>query len=352
MSGLLADWYARARRDLPWRRTTDPYRIWVSEVMCQQTRVDTVIPYYERWIAALPDLRSLADADRHQVLSLWEGLGYYSRARNLHDAAKQLVSTVGNRIPDDPDAFRALKGVGPYTAAAVMSIAFGRPMAVLDGNVMRVLARHNGLSDDIRLPGTRARLQHIAQEWLDPSRPGDHNQAMMELGARVCSPHNPSCGHCPLSNTCAANAQGHPEAYPVKSAKAPIPHHHVVVAILRDDHGRLLITRRPESAMLGGLWEFPGGKVRERETLEDALRREIREELDVRIAGLEPFHTLKHTYSHFRITLHAFTGVISDGNPKSLSSIEMKWVTSDELADYPFPKANRTLTRLLTDGPA
>lgn len=348
---LLA-WYDGAKRDLPWRRTRDPYRIWVSEVMCQQTRVETVIPYYERWMAAFPTLDDLAAADRQDVLRLWEGLGYYSRARNLHDAARQVAERHQGLVPSDPGTFRALKGVGPYTAAAVMSIAFDRPMAVLDGNVMRVVARHRGIADDIRRPKTRDSLQAVAQDWLDPRRPGDFNQAVMELGARVCTPRNPSCGSCPLSADCVAYHAGTPDAFPVKSPAAKVPHHRIVVAVLRDADGRLLITRRPETAMLGGLWEFPGGKVEPGETDEAALAREIREELGVGIGGLQAFHTLDHAYSHFRITLAAYTGVIADGTPNPLSAMDMKWVMSDDLGDYPFPKANRELTRRLTDGPA
>lgn len=348
---LLA-WYDAAKRDLPWRRTRDPYRIWVSEVMCQQTRVETVIPYYERWMAAFPDVLALAEADRHAVLSLWEGLGYYTRARNLHDAAKEVASRHGGRIPSDPDAFRALKGVGPYTAAAVMSIAFGHPLAVLDGNVMRVVARHAGIADDIRLPKTRQGLQDIAQTWLDPTRPGDFNQAVMELGARVCTPRKPACGACPLSGSCEAFRTGIAGSLPYKSPAAKVPHHRIVVAILNDESGRVLITKRPEDAMLGGLWEFPGGKVEPGESDEAALSREIREELGVEIGGLTAFHTLRHAYSHFRITLAAYRGMITDGEPNPLSASDLKWVTLDELSHHPFPKANRDLTRKLTDGPA
>jgi A/G-specific adenine glycosylase len=348
---LLA-WYDGAKRDLPWRRTLDPYRIWVSEVMCQQTRVETVLPYYERWMAAFPTLNDLAAADRQEVLRLWEGLGYYTRARNLHDAAKEVLARHHGRVPSDPETFRALKGVGPYTAAAVMSIAFGHPMAVLDGNVMRVVTRHRGIADDIRRPKTRDSLHAVAQDWLDPRRPGDFNQAMMELGARVCTPRNPSCGSCPLSADCVAFQSGTPDAFPVKSPAAKVPHHRIVVAILADSSGRVLITKRPETAMLGGLWEFPGGKVEPGETDEAALAREIREELGVGIGGMRPYHTLRHAYSHFKITLAAYIGTIMNGEPRPLSAADVRWVPKTDLPRYPFPKANRELTRKLTDGSA
>ncbi len=352
MTPDLLTWYDAAKRDLPWRQTTDPYRIWVSEVMSQQTRVETAIPYFERWMRALPDVRALAEADRHTVLSLWEGLGYYARARNLHDAAKEVMDRHHGQIPSDPETFCALKGVGPYTAAAVMSIAFGHPMAVLDGNVMRVVARAQDIRDDIRRPATRHHLQRIVQQWLDPGRPGDFNQAVMELGARVCTPRKPDCRGCPLSDSCLAVRNGSTDSVPYKSPAAKVPHHRIVVAILSDPTGHVLITKRPDTAMLGGLWEFPGGKVETGEGDEVALAREIREELGVDIGGLRLFHTLRHTYSHFKITLAAYIGTITDGVPRPLSAVDMKWVPLTDLSRFPFPKANRDLTRKLTDGSA
>lgn len=352
MTPDLLRWYDVAKRDLPWRLTIDAYRIWVSEVMCQQTRVETVIPYYERWMTAFPDVKTLADADRHAVMSLWEGLGYYARVRNLHDAAKEVMDRHNGRIPSDPEAFRALKGVGPYTAAAVMSIAFGHPMAVLDGNVMRVVARVRDIRDDIRRPSTRDNLQRIIQDWLDPDRPGDFNQAVMELGARICTPRKPDCRVCPFSESCLALRNGSTDSVPYKSPAAKMPHHRIVVAILSDPAGHVLITKRPENVMLGGLWEFPGGKVEPGESDEAALSREIREELGVDIGGLTAFHTLRHAYSHFKITLAAYLGTITDGEPQPVSAADMKWVATSDLARYPFPKANRDLTWKLAHGSA
>lgn len=343
----LIAWYRTAKRDLPWRATTDPYAIWISEVMSQQTRVDTVIPYYHRFLERFPDACALANASQHDVLSLWEGLGYYSRARNLQTAAKQVCLDHGGRIPSDEHAFRALKGVGPYTAAAVLSIAFGQRLAVMDGNVMRVASRVRGLRGDIRSATVTKSIQAIVDAAIPSDQPGDFNQAMMELGATVCTPKKPDCGSCPLSDDCVALRDGVIGEIPFKSPKAKVPHHRIVVGIISDADGKLLIARRPDTAMLGGLWEFPGGKVEAGETDEAALRRELREELGIDIAEPKAFHTLKHAYSHFRITLASYTCMLLSGHPKPLASKELKWVTVEELGDYPFPKANRTLTLAL-----
>lgn len=343
----LLDWYGSAKRDLPWRRTSDPYAIWISEVMSQQTRIDTVIPYYERFLTRFPDVCSLANASQEDVLKIWEGLGYYSRGRNLHHAAKQICHEHDGVLPSEYDAFRALKGVGPYTAAAVLSIAYNKPFAVLDGNVMRVISRVMGMSEDIRLSSTRANLQRIADEWIPTSHPADFNQAIMELGSTVCTPRKPLCGSCPVSQNCMAYASGDPEQFPYKSPKAAVPHHHIVVGILVDADGHVLIARRPDEVMLGGLWEFPGGKVEAGETDEAAIQRELAEELGVQIGEIRHFHTLKHAYSHFKITMNAYMAKIVDGIPNPLSSNELKWVSIDQLSDYPFPKANRTLTQAL-----
>jgi A/G-specific adenine glycosylase len=345
----LIAWYRTAKRDLPWRATTDPYAIWISEVMSQQTRVDTVIPYYHRFLERFPDVCALANASQHDLLSLWEGLGYYSRARNLHAAAKQICHDHGGRIPSEHDSFLALKGVGPYTAAAVLSIAFNLRHAVMDGNVMRVVSRLKGIRDDIRSATVTRRIQAIVDEAIPGDHPADFNQAMMELGATVCTPRKPMCGSCPFSDDCVALRDGTVAQIPFKSPKATVPHHRIVVGIVSDAAGNVLIARRPDSAMLGGLWEFPGGKVEQGESDEQALRRELREELGIETGDIRLFHTLKHAYSHFKITLAAYKTDLSNGEPKPLASKELKWVTVDELDHHPFPKANRTLTLALRD---
>ena len=359
----LLKWYGERARDLPWRENQDPYRIWVSEIMLQQTRVDTVIPYFRRWMEAFPDIPTLAAADRSDVLRVWEGLGYYSRARNLHDAAKWLVEHERGRFPADPDKVGALKGVGPYTKAAICSIAFGHDLAAVDGNVIRVLARWFHLEDDTRRPATVARIRELAQSILPSGHAGDFNQALMELGATVCTPRNPDCPACPVSTFCMARRLASADRLPYKSPARNVPHHRISVGIIlsRDDAPsagwsapRVLVTRRPEDKMLGGLWEFPGGKAEPDEAPISALRRELLEELGVQVEPLSsvPYHTLRHAYSHFRITLHAWLCEIPDGQPAPApnASDELRWVGIDELRDLPFPKANRTLTeRLLHD---
>lgn len=346
-SRRLLRWYHLEKRDLPWRGISDPYHIWVSEIMLQQTRVDQAMPYYHRFTAAFPDIESLAKADRHDVLRLWEGLGYYSRARNMQDAARQIMESFNGKFPESYDDIIRLKGIGPYTAAAISSIAFGGPHAVVDGNVIRVMSRYAGIADDVRKSDVLKRINALAQELLDAENPGDHNQAVMELGATVCTPSNPDCLHCPVNDGCTAFMTANTDAIPYKSPAKKTPHHQIVVAVCVDDENRVLIAQRPEDKMLGGLWEFPGGKVEKGEQLEAALHREIREELGVGIETGEKVAGIKHTYSHFKITLHAWLCRITENEPQPKAGKQLKWVSATELDAFPFPKANRKLTQAL-----
>ena len=347
---LLLDWFRQVRRDLPWRRTHDPYLIWISEIMLQQTRVDQAKPYYERFVNRHPDVASLARADLDEVLRLWEGLGYYSRARNMHKAARQIVDLHDGIFPETYDDVIALQGIGPYTAAAVTSIAFNEPRAVVDGNVIRVISRLYGIAEDVRLTSTLKRIANRADELLDRTQPGDFNQAMMELGATVCTPKTPSCPSCPLQNSCHAWQHDRVSHYPFKSPGKKRPHHQIAVGVIRDDRGRMLIARRPDHAMLGGLWEFPGGKQEPGESLTGTVQRELREELGVDVTvDPEPFEVIRHAYSHFTITLHAFFASLADGSapPKAKNDEPFRWVPAYELADFAFPKANRKITEAL-----
>ncbi|MGB3543145.1 A/G-specific adenine glycosylase [Rubrivirga sp.] len=350
----LPEWFDAARRPMPWRETDlegkrDPYRVWISEVMLQQTRVETATPYFLRFIDAFPTIEDVAQAPLDDVLKLWEGLGYYSRARNFHRAAQTVTSEHDGVVPSDRDAFRALPGVGPYTEAAVLSLAYGVPLAVLDGNVIRVLSRAFALEDDVRLGPTKKALQRLADDLLDTEQPGRWNESVMELGATICTPKSPACGHCPLAEICQARALGTPEAFPVKSKRAPVPHYTIAVGVIEDDDGRVLIQRRPEDAMLGGLWEFPGGKQEAGEPLEDACARELREELSIEVAVGPPVARVEHAYSHFRITMHAFRCRILEGEPTTETGQPWRWVTLDELEDYAFPRANRHVIDALRD---
>lgn len=335
---------------MPWRGCGDPYKIWLSEIMLQQTRVDQAIPYFERFIEHFPTVYDLAAANQQNVLKVWEGLGYYSRARNLHSAAKRIVDQFDGNVPDSWDEINELKGVGPYTASAVLSIAFQKKYAVVDGNVIRVLSRFYGIEDNVRSTKTKNSIQAHADNLIPDERPGDFNQAVMELGATVCTPSNPDCPDCPLQEGCVAYKTVKTDTIPYKSKKKKRPHHHIGVGIIKnpdDNDDRVLIARRPDDAMLGGLWEFPGGKQEPGEGLQETVRRELHEELGVVVSIDKPFMKLDHAYSHFKITLHAYLCKLQKGTPKPQSSQEIRWISIEKLADVPFPKANRRLTEKL-----
>ena len=350
VAGLL-DWYQINKRSMPWRQTSDPYKIWISEIMLQQTQVATVIPYYERFLDKFPVVDELAAAPQQTVLKMWEGLGYYSRARNMHKAAQEVVAKYDSRFPGTYKELLNLKGIGPYTAAAVSSIAFDRHRAVVDGNVIRVLSRFFGIRDDVRRSAVKNEIQSIADSIIPENNPGDFNQAVMELGAIVCTPTNPECESCPLSVDCTAYKSAETDSIPYKSPRKKIPHHTIGVGLVTNGSGDLLIALRPDDAMLGGLWEFPGGKKETSESIEETVERELNEELGVTVEVGEKFMDLKHAYSHFKITLHAYWCTISDGVPKPKSSNEIRWVSLEEIDKYPFPKANKVLINKLLELP-
>lgn len=342
-SDHLLEWYNQHRRDLPWRKSADPYRIWISEVMLQQTRVDTVIPYYHRFLNSFPTIHDLAQASQQEVLKCWEGLGYYSRGRNFHQSAKSVVENSSGVIPSEYDQFIALKGVGPYTAAAVLSIAYGKKYAVVDGNVIRVITRYLGIEEDIRSSQVKKTVQEFVDDIIPFGQPGDFNQSVMELGAIVCKPAAPDCHKCPLSTQCVAFNAAKTDIIPYKSKAKKIPHFDIGVGLILNHQNELLIALRPNDGMLGGLWEFPGGKNEKSERIEATVFRELKEELGVDVKVYDKFKMVKHAYSHFKISLHAFWCSIEIGDPQPKSSQELKWVTLEEIDHYPFPKANRTL---------
>ena len=347
---LLLDWYRRNKRDLRWRDSDDPYHIWVSEIMLQQTRADQMGAYFDRFISAFPTVRDLASASEDEVLKIWEGLGYYARARNLHKAARRLLAERGGRLPDTFKELADLPGIGPYTAAAVSSIAFDRDHPVLDGNVTRVLCRILRLEGDPRKAATRAILIAAGERLLPPGKAGDFNQAMMELGARLCTPSRPRCGGCPLNALCRARAElEDPSALPRKAPRREKPHYQVAAGLIRKG-GKLLIARRPAEGMLGGLWEFPGGKQEPGESLEECLVREIREELDIAIEVEEFLLSVDHGYSHFSITLHAFAARYRHGRPRAVGCADWRWIGPNELEDFAFPRADRRIIEHLSSG--
>jgi A/G-specific adenine glycosylase len=344
LRGRLLAWYGAHRRDLPWRAPdADPYRVWLSEVMLQQTRVETVKPYYERWLRRFPTLPALAEAPLDDVLKAWEGLGYYSRARNLHRAVREVAEHHGGEVPDDPDAFRALPGVGRYTAGAVLSIAFGRPEPLVDGNVRRVFARWR---DE---PEPRdADLWALAEELVPGERPGDLNQALMELGATVCTPRAPRCPDCPVRDFCAAYAAGTQEERPLPKKARAIPHEHQAVAVIERD-GRLLLARRPVDARLGGLWEFPGTLRRPGESTTDAAERAALEVVGLAATAGEPIASIDHGFTHVKVTYHAVRCVAPTGDPLPLACDAVAWPTPEEVALYALPLAQKKIAALATE---
>ena len=310
--------------------------------MLQQTQVDRVIPYYERFLARFSTVQALADAPLSDVLKMWEGLGYYSRARNLHRAAKVIVNEYGGEIPSEPEILLGLPGIGRYSAGAIASIAFGKDAAALDGNIRRVLARVYNVRLPARSNEGERFLWQLAWDNLPPGQAGAYNQALMELGALVCTPRRPNCPECPLNLICRAAALGVQEELPVKIPQAEIPHYVVTAAVIWRD-GQVLIAQRPQAGLLGGMWEFPGGKVEPGENLVDCLQREIREELDAEVEVGEPLGIYEHAYSHFRVTLHAFLCRLNGGEPQPIQPQALLWIPPTNLKDYPMGKIDRAI---------
>ncbi len=339
-------WFRKHARDLPWRRTRDPYAIWLSEIMLQQTRIDQGTPYFERFMRALPTVQALANASDDKVLKLWEGLGYYTRARNLHKAAKQIVGERGGMFPQTAEGWQSLPGVGRYTAGAIASIAFGERAPVLDGNVIRVFSRFFDIVECTDDTATKNHLWTLAEELVPKNHPGDFNQSLMELGARICTPTSPRCPECPIRRQCLARTNGTAEQRPVRKAKKRIPHYEIVIAAIKK-RGRYLLGKRPPSGLLGGLWEFPGGKVHPGESHQAALRREVKEELGVSVKFGGLVASVNHTYSHFKVTLNVYRCELADGTPTANTHTELKWVRPADFEKHAFPQANRKFLRLL-----
>jgi A/G-specific adenine glycosylase len=339
-------WYDQNARRLPWRGEGDPYRIWISEIMLQQTRIETMIPYYQRWLERFPTLQDLANASLQDVLHIWEGLGYYSRARHLHRAARMILDDLDGHFPSDRDGLAKLPGVGRYTAGAIASIAFGQDEPALDGNIRRVFSRVMDLQVPARSKDGESLLWQFAADHLPPGRAGDYNQALMDLGSAICTPRAPACLICPLANLCEANRLGVQEERPIKHPRPAVPHYLVTAAVIQRN-GLVLIARRPEKGLLGGMWEFPGGKVEPGEELPAGLQREIQEELAVEIEVGEHFGIYEHAYTHFRVTLHAFLCRLLAGEPQAIEASDLRWITPAEMKDYPMGKIDRQIAKNL-----
>ena len=337
----LLSWYQQHQRPLPWRTTRDPYAIWISEIMLQQTQVIKVIPYYHRWLAALPDIAAVAAAPLDTILKLWEGLGYYRRAHAIHHTARLLRDNHHGQFPSTFAEVLALPGIGRTTAGGILSAAFNLPYPILDGNVRRILARLTALP----VPPVQAleQLWEISALLLDPDSPREFNQALMDLGATLCRPRQPDCHRCPWHSACCAYNQGQQHQIPMTTPAPPRPHRQIAVGIVFRPEGQVLIAQRPASSMLGGLWEFPGGKVEPGETLPACVERELLEEVGIRVQAVTELATVDHAYTHFTITLTAYLCRYLSGEIQPLQCADVRWVAPTHLRDYAFPMANQKL---------
>jgi A/G-specific adenine glycosylase len=338
----LLQWFKKHGRDLPWRRTRNPYRIWISEIMLQQTQVDTVIPYYQRFLKAFPTVATLAKAGLSRVLKIWEGLGYYSRARHLHQAAKRIVEEFNGRIPDRLDELLSLPGIGRYTAGAILSIAYNKAAPILDGNVKRVLSRVYAVSTPPRDPKTENFLWTLSESLVPKGHAGSFNEALMDLGATVCTPKKPSCSLCPLRNLCRAKAIGNPERYPTKVKKRKIPHVNGVSAVIVRD-GKVLLHQRPPRGFSGGLWEFPNWRVQREKNPGRRLVKWITDEKRLRVAVKGRVGSFEQTYSHFKLTLHVYHCQALDGEGSG------RWVTIRDLHRFPMSRIHRRIACTISE---
>ena len=341
MRKKLLNWYCDNKRILPFRGSKDPYKIWLSEVMLQQTQVSTVLPFYNKWIRRFPGSFSLIKENINTVLKYWEGLGYYKRCNNFYKANKIVVKDFNGKVPKEKAQFMALPGVGEYTASAVMSIAFNQPYPVLDVNVKRVMARLLGFKNITSY--NEKRIKGFLEKNICKKNPGDFNQAMMDLGALICKPNKPCCDDCPLQQYCHAYKSQNPEHYPIKRKSKHIPHYDISIGIIWRGN-KFYIQKRNINSMLGGLWEFPGGKIKKNETKIMALKREIKEECGIQVQVLNKIGSIKHSYSHFKITIYCFYCKELDVSLKLNQDARM--IAFDEIKKYPFPRANHKIFKL------
>ncbi|WLR51262.1 A/G-specific adenine glycosylase [Bacillus tianshenii] len=337
----LIDWFQAEQRDLPWRHNQTPYKVWISEVMLQQTRVDTVIPYFKNFLELFPTIEALAEAEEEKVLKAWEGLGYYSRARNLHTAVKEVNEKYNGDVPNDPKAFGELKGVGPYTKGAVLSIAYGNPQPAVDGNVMRVLSRVFSVWEDIAKPKTRKQFEELVRKIIASENASDFNQGLMELGALICTPKSPSCLLCPVQSHCRAFHEGVEDQLPVKSRKKPPKPLVMTAVILRNEEGKVLVRRRPSKGLLANLWEFPNHEMKSGKlTQEKQLKDYIKDEYGIDVELQQHVLNIKHVFSHIVWNIAVYeaetTEVVEEADG-------LMFVQPEELRDYPFPVSHQKI---------
>lgn len=337
----LLRWFNKHHRDLPWRKTKDPYAIWVSEIMLQQTQVATVIPYYEKFLKTFPTVRSLAKAHLSRVLKVWEGLGYYSRTRNLHQASGMITNRFNGKIPDTLKDLLTLPGIGRSTAGAILSIAYNREAPILDGNAKRVLSRLFATSGNPIRGETEGLLWQLSESLLPKGRAGLFNQALMDLGAMICTPKDPKCIKCPLCDFCKAHASGEPESFPLKKVRKKIPHIKAVSAVIRKD-GKVLLRQRPPKGLLGGLWEFPNWPIDGKKDLMEYLWLKVKSDLGLEVKGKVLLGTFQQTYSHFKLTLSVFQGKYLDGEKAG------SWVLLRKLHSLPLSRIHRRISESIS----
>ena len=348
LQNKIIKWYKIHARDLPWRQTNDPYLIWISEIMLQQTRVETVIPYFNRWIDSYESVGKLAKANEDQLLSHWEGLGYYARVQNIHKTAKIVSEVYLGKFPQDLKELESLPGIGRYTAGAIASIAFGKNAPILDGNIRRVFTRYFNIDTPIHTKITENNLWRIAEDLIPEDDPGEFNQALMELGALLCRPTNPFCEQCPISSDCIANQLNLQDTRPVRNKKSTLPHLQVTAGVVMEN-GQVLLAKRPHGGLLGGMWEFPGGTQESGESLLETLGREFLEELELRIEVGNHLGTFHHTYTHFKVTLHAYYCKLLSCNIQLNFHTDFAWVATASLAEFPMGKLDRMISNQLQD---
>lgn len=329
----LLDWFIENRRDLPWRYDRNPYKVWVSEIMLQQTQVDTVVPYFNRFMERFPTVHDLAAATEEEVIKAWEGLGYYSRARNLHSAVREVAAGYGGVVPNSAEEISKLKGVGPYTAGAILSLAYGKAEPAVDGNVMRVISRLFAIQDDIAKPATRVKMEQLVRQLIPTDTPGAFNEGLMELGALICTPRDPDCLFCPLITVCQGREAGIHEQLPVKKKNKRVKSVSLVCGVVLKD-GCVLVRRRPEQGLLAGMWEFPNAQ----QTDVTALLPETG------IHWRTAIGDVSHVFSHVKWTVRVYRGDFHDQG-KSLSP-EYRWVELEELSNYAFPKVFHKVRQL------
>jgi A/G-specific adenine glycosylase len=341
---LILEWYVRHARRLPWRDHPDPYAVWVSEIMLQQTQVATVIPYFAKWMKQFPDISTLAKSNEQEILAAWEGLGYYARARNLHKAGKVVSAQYGGVVPSTAEELMKLPGVGRYTAAAIASMAFGRDEVTLDGNIKRILARVFNISTPANTSSGEKILWELAATHLPKGRAGDYNQALMDIGATICLPRNPLCSKCPINKLCSAQREGSQDELPVIRKKTKIPTKIKTAAVILRK-GKVLLVLRPSKGLLGGMWEFPAAEV-DTEPL-PGLISAIQTSYNLKVNPVSPVTIVHHSYTHFKLTEHAFLCTLKGGShlPENF-----RWIPLNELGDYPMGKVDRRIASKLSIG--